>query len=423
MLSGNNLFKQNKIGNIVRITTDDIPEGELNKYDLDYPDGKYLGDIITRYTSDEIPCHSRLNGQKIYRYNNLDFYDFCYNNKQKALTDEDYSFYNKTEQEYSDFYNTHTWQDTDENYCPYFVLGVDSLNVYEVSFNNITGYTPIPGTGTIQNEFIFSDLKLTELIDIDHEWVYTGNSFVQDIDYIHLPTIPNVGVGNTKTFYFVVTGSRVTDTSSSIRNISIGSVKRLESSEEPYVRNVGTIQNLVLDFGIPSGRTPTIDVGYVTTGDAMDISTTPTETGVALNFVLQRGEKGDAGGVIVINYAGSSYPSSPEDSQIFYNTLTNKLYIYQLNSWEFFADADKGMIYLLDNVVHYFDGTSLNTTYATVQTDNNTISTFQGKLQAIGLKCVTGQIVYDWIGTLSDWEFGRSNGTIPDNYVCFVTDD
>ena len=31
--------------------------------------------------------------------------------------------------------------------------------------------------------------------------------------------------------------------------------------------------------------------------------------------------------------------------------------------------------------------------------------------------------MYDWIGTLKEWEQGRANGSILDTYVCFVIDD
>ena len=32
-------------------------------------------------------------------------------------------------------------------------------------------------------------------------------------------------------------------------------------------------------------------------------------------------------------------------------------------------------------------------------------------------------VKYDWIGTKQEWEAGRNNNTIPDNWVCFITDD
>lgn len=57
--------------------------------------------------------------------------------------------------------------------------------------------------------------------------------------------------------------------------------------------------------------------------------------------------------------------------------------------------------------------------------DNTTIQVNgSGKLQAIGtLEKNAGVVKYDWIGTLAEWTTGRNNGTIPDSWVCYVTDD
>lgn len=35
----------------------------------------------------------------------------------------------------------------------------------------------------------------------------------------------------------------------------------------------------------------------------------------------------------------------------------------------------------------------------------------------------SGDIKYDWIGTLAQYEAGRNNNTIPDSYICYITDD
>ena len=31
--------------------------------------------------------------------------------------------------------------------------------------------------------------------------------------------------------------------------------------------------------------------------------------------------------------------------------------------------------------------------------------------------------MYDWIGTKAEWEAGREAGTIPDEWICWITDD
>jgi len=45
-------------------------------------------------------------------------------------------------------------------------------------------------------------------------------------------------------------------------------------------------------------------------------------------------------------------------------------------------------------------------------------------LQAVGVIEKNASLVkYDWIGTLAQWTAGRNNGTIPDSWICYVTDD
>lgn len=57
------------------------------------------------------------------------------------------------------------------------------------------------------------------------------------------------------------------------------------------------------------------------------------------------------------------------------------------------------------------DGTTINT-----NTDD--------KLQAIGvIEKNTGAVKYDWVGTLAQWTTGRTDGTIPDTWICYIIDD
>ena len=55
--------------------------------------------------------------------------------------------------------------------------------------------------------------------------------------------------------------------------------------------------------------------------------------------------------------------------------------------------------------------------------DNVTIQRQNGALTVIGMKTKSDDIMYDWIGTLEEWEEGRDNGTIPDEWICWITDD
>lgn len=44
-------------------------------------------------------------------------------------------------------------------------------------------------------------------------------------------------------------------------------------------------------------------------------------------------------------------------------------------------------------------------------------------LTAIGVKTKSDDIMYDWIGTLAEWEDGRQSGAIPDDWICWIQDD
>lgn len=51
-----------------------------------------------------------------------------------------------------------------------------------------------------------------------------------------------------------------------------------------------------------------------------------------------------------------------------------------------------------------------------VQDENNVIS-------AVGVATKSDTVMYHWEGTLAEWEEGRANGTILDEWYCFITDD
>ena len=61
----------------------------------------------------------------------------------------------------------------------------------------------------------------------------------------------------------------------------------------------------------------------------------------------------------------------------------------------------------------------------TPTTDSSTINTnSNSQLQAIGvIEKNAGAVKYDWVGTLAQWTAGRSGGTIPDTWICYITDD
>ena len=73
------------------------------------------------------------------------------------------------------------------------------------------------------------------------------------------------------------------------------------------------------------------------------------------------------------------------------------------------------------------DGSAVSwgTVSATVATDGDTINkNSSDELQTIGvIEKNAGNIKYDWVGTLAQWQAGRTAGTIPDTWFCWITDD
>lgn len=57
--------------------------------------------------------------------------------------------------------------------------------------------------------------------------------------------------------------------------------------------------------------------------------------------------------------------------------------------------------------------------------DNTTIvkDSDTNVLTTIGVKTKSNTIMYDWIGTKAEWEEGRLSGTIPSEWICWITDD
>lgn len=66
-----------------------------------------------------------------------------------------------------------------------------------------------------------------------------------------------------------------------------------------------------------------------------------------------------------------------------------------------------------------------STVSATVASDGTTINqNTSNELQTIGvIEKNAGDVKYDWVGTLAQWQAGRTNGTIPDSWFCYIIDD
>ena len=70
-----------------------------------------------------------------------------------------------------------------------------------------------------------------------------------------------------------------------------------------------------------------------------------------------------------------------------------------------------------DTVTLNINATEVLTDDKTIVKDSNNIIT------AVGLKTKTDDLLYDWIGTLEEYELGISNGDISINMRCMITDD
>ena len=428
MLVGNNLYKITNSISSRRMTTDDIPEGQYNKYCLEYADGKTIGDIILRPVPNEIACHKLLNGQIIHKYEHPTFYQWALDAKEKSATDEDYEFFNKTLEEYESFLTDNIHPETNQNYCPYFVITSEEIQIYEVEKDGIFGYTSIIGEkdNEVLSGYIYQDTTLTTIISEYDGWFYTGQSEIAIDEYVKLPTFPTYIDGSNKFYYFIIVNSRVNDDTTSIRSVSVGTTTTLDANSNANVKNSGTIQNLVLDFGIPRGKAATIQIGTINAGDVANVINTGNESDAIFNFTFPRGEQGIAGGVVNLTAIVDSLPDTANVQDKYFNKADNNVYIYNANNeWEFYQLANSGLIYTVNGTVYYFDDSeqTIKTTYSSAQVDDVTIRDAFGRLESFGTRTVQGGLLYNWIGTKEEWEAGRADGTILDTYICLVTND
>ena len=434
MLTSSNLSKLNKDGQIKRINTDDIPEGEFNKYALNYVDGKCIGDIVLRSDPTEKLAHARLEGRRIYIYESKLFVEWAEECKSyNKSEDDDYVFFTKTEKDYDDFLAENIFEITDEHYCPYFVVSSETINIYKV--NKIVdgetreGYTYIDGESDteVSEGYIYTDTTLEEVLTTDiADWFYTSDIEQGTVKYVRIPTYPTYSGGNTKSYYFIITNSRVDDNTTTFRTIHIGKTTTLEG-HPAYVRNSGTEQNLVLDFGIPKGSSATIEIGEVSASEAgsdPEVENVGTDNDAILNFTLPRGEQGPAGGVVTLNYVQDTEPLTANEGEKFYDLTNNIIYTYSKGDWIEYGNADDGVIYVKGSIVYHYDKTNLIEFSNIVYVDSATIEkNIDGTLTAIGVKTKNNGVFYDWVGTLEEWELGRERGVIEDNWICFITDD
>lgn len=122
----------------------------------------------------------------------------------------------------------------------------------------------------------------------------TGRSFPQRsrMQYSANAIITDNQADNT-TFIQIPSGTKGDKGDSA--TIQIGNV---QTSQIPYVTNVGSQYDAIFDFGIPNGadgQNATIQVGTVTSGANASVSNRGTSSNAILDFVLPKGDKGDSG--------------------------------------------------------------------------------------------------------------------------------
>ena len=55
--------------------------------------------------------------------------------------------------------------------------------------------------------------------------------------------------------------------------------------------------------------------------------------------------------------------------------------------------------------------------------DEQTIVNENSMVTTVGMKSKSGDVIHDWVGTLAEYNAGVEDGSIKDNWVCWVTDD
>lgn len=431
MLVGNHFFKHDESGDVVRVTTDDIPEGEFNKYNLHYADGKLIGDIVTRFAPSSPECHVRLNGDIIYEFEYPEFYTYIEKCKQKSLDgDADYDYFNKTKEEYDEFIAEQEGSDK-PLYCPYFVILENrSVIMYQVIYADRIGFTTQKPEGKVSPEKGFIYNAELDVISVDcKDWIYTSESINVTTNAILLPLMPNNLNGDDKSYYFIVVRSRVSHEEDmvSFRSLAPGEINLYEpGTREPEIKeNINSTQrNQIWDFYIPNGRSASVTLGEVTQGEYVEITNTGTESDAIFNFTLPKGEKGDAGGVLFLSYLQTSQPNQPKLNEKWYSESENNIKIYNGTRWIDFSEPDSGMIYLFEKTVYYYDGTKLLSTYVAPSINEDTLKINEDNLlDAIGLRTPKNDAYGIWVGNNSEYDYLKSNSQVENNRIYFIFEE
>lgn len=101
---------------------------------------------------------------------------------------------------------------------------------------------------------------------------------------------------------------------------------------------------------------------------------------------------------------------------------TKKVYFVLNSASESTIDKYNEYIYVND-AWELIGGGSTSGSSAAKADNITTTSNADESITVIGVKTKSDVIKYDWVGTMSEWEAGRANDTIPDDWFCYITDD
>lgn len=151
------------------------------------------------------------------------------------------------------------------------------------------------------------------------------------------------------------------------------SVTTLESSASPTVKLTETDETVNLDFGLPTGRAGTIEVGTVTTtaaGTSATVTNVGTDTDAVLNFGIPRGDtgsrgtKGDSGTAATVT-VGTVETLDPGESATVTNSGTSAAAVLnfgipkgETGAVENLADSLLSMVYPVGSVYMSVNSTS-----------------------------------------------------------------
>lgn len=122
-----------------------------------------------------------------------------------------------------------------------------------------------------------------------------------------------------------------------------------------------------------------------------------------------------------VNFSQGTRKSTLQNGLTYKVLSENTFYTWYNKNW-----VNIGQLYTAgDGIAIDPDGTIHISSGSVITVDNETIikQPNSSNITAIGVQTKSNDIMYDWIGTKAQWEAGRANHTIADNWICWITDD